>query len=102
MPRGDVLVSVHILDREYRIACAEGQQETLHEAARFLNEQMRLTRDGGIIGNERVVVMTALNLAGDLLACRGESVDYSARVNEILLRMQGKLNAVSLPTDTLE
>lgn len=91
MGRADVSVSVNILDREYRIACREGEQEALYEAARFLNEQMCTTRDSGIIGGERIAVMAALNLASELLVCRNEKVDYASRISEVLLRVQNKL-----------
>lgn len=85
-------ISISILDKEYRIACSEGEQDTLRAAARFLNEQMRIVREGGIIGNERIAVMAALNLASDLLACRSEKVDYTQRTSEVLQRMRSKLS----------
>ena len=63
-----VPVTVRILDKEYRIACPEGEQDDLIRAAELLNQRMREMRDGSqIVGAERVSVLTALNLANDLL-----------------------------------
>ena len=57
-------VSVHILDKEYRIACTSDEEDNLHKAAHYLDEQMREIRAGGkVIGADRIAVMAALNMA---------------------------------------
>jgi len=61
-------VIVTLLDKEYQVACPEGQQEALRESANYLNQQMRDIRAGGkVIGLERIAVMAALNISNELL-----------------------------------
>ncbi|HEY7775209.1 MAG TPA: cell division protein ZapA [Kineobactrum sp.] len=60
--------SVHILDKEYQIACPEEQQAELITSARYLDKQMRSIRNSGkVIGLERIAVMAALNISHELL-----------------------------------
>lgn len=62
-------ISVHILDKEYQIACPEGEEQSLLESARMLNSKMiEIRQSGKIIGIERIAVMTALNLSNELIS----------------------------------
>jgi cell division protein ZapA len=61
-------LTVTILDREYRVACPEGQEPKLEEAARALDQKMKEIRvTGKVFGIERIAVMAALNLTRELL-----------------------------------
>lgn len=67
-------VTVEILDKEYQVACPPDQEQALHAAARYLDQQMRDIRaTGKVIGLERVAIMTALNLSHEVLGLRGGS-----------------------------
>ena len=53
-------VSVHILDKEYQVACAEDERDGLLHAADFVNQRMKEIRDrGNVIGTDRIAVVTA-------------------------------------------
>ncbi|HHQ41848.1 MAG TPA: cell division protein ZapA, partial [Chromatiales bacterium] len=68
MSEEPVLVTVRILDREYRVACPPGEREDLMASARHLDQLMREIRDSGkVIGLDRIAVMAALNMAHELL-----------------------------------
>ena len=54
-------VVVHLLDKEYRVACDPGEKEDLLRAARYLDDKMREVKEANVIGLERIAVMTALN-----------------------------------------
>ena len=61
-------INISILDKDYKVACPPGEQSALLESAKFLDSKMREVRDSGnIIGSERIAVITALNMANDLL-----------------------------------
>lgn len=61
-------VTVHIMDKEYCIACPETEREKLESSARHLDTRMREIRSiGKVIGAERVAVMAALNITYELL-----------------------------------
>ena len=61
-------INISILDKEYKIACPSGEQSALLATAEYLDNKMREVRDSGsIIGSERIAVITALNIAHELL-----------------------------------
>lgn len=59
---------VNIMDRDFTVACAEGEQDELLAAAAYLDRQMRdIQRSGRVIGHERCAIMAALNIANQYL-----------------------------------
>lgn len=92
----NVPVTVRIMDREYRIACPEGEQEDLLRAADYLNGKMREMRDGNqIVGAERVSVLTALNIANDLLRLKSAEIeplkDVGSRIQNLRQKVEKAL-----------
>lgn len=90
-------VAIRLLDKEYRIGCPEGEEDQLLAVARFLDGRMQEIRGGGkVIGTERIAVMTALNLAHELLAKqhdRDDQADAAARrVRMLRERVEAALN----------
>jgi cell division protein ZapA len=90
-------LSVHILDKDYRIGCPEGEEEQLLAAARLLDQRMKDIRRGGkVIGTERIAVMAALNLAHEVLAQpqqQGEQAEaVNSRVRDLRERVEAALN----------
>lgn len=64
-------VSVKILDKEYQVSCRQDEVDALTTSARYLDQQMRTIRESGkVFGLDRIAVMTALNLANELLQKR--------------------------------
>lgn len=88
-------LSVHILDKEYQVACPEGQQEDLLISARYLDRQMRSIRDTGkVIGLERIAVMAALNISHELLQATQQAARASSGLdNQAVANLQHKLDA---------
>ncbi len=63
-----VTLDVHLLGRDYKVACSEGERAELLDAVAFLDQRMREIREGGkIAGVDRIAVMAALNIANELL-----------------------------------
>ena len=61
-------VTVHILDKEYCIACPADERSNLESGARYLDGKMREIRSSGkVVGADRIAVMAALNITHDLL-----------------------------------
>lgn len=66
-----VHLDVHILGRDYKVACKEHERAELQEAVAFLDGRMREIREAGkTAGVDRIAVMAALNIANDLLRAR--------------------------------
>ena len=86
-------VTVRILDREYQVACAEDERESLLAAAEYVDRRMQEVRArGNVIGTDRVAVMAALNIAHDLLSLQ-ESERVLGRVNEGIGDLQERVAA---------
>ena len=82
-------VAVRILDREFTVGVEPGERESLVAAATLLDSRMREVRGGNrMAALDRVAVLTALNLAHELLQLRTES----ERRDEALNRTLGELN----------
>ena len=61
-------VNIRVLDKDYTVACPEGEETPLLASADLLNKKINEIKDrGSILGSERIAVMAALNLAHEFL-----------------------------------
>lgn len=64
-------MDVTIMGQPYRLVCQDHEEKTLREAAKYLDNKMRVIRDGGKIkGNDRIAVMAALGEAAEFLSTK--------------------------------
>jgi cell division protein ZapA len=89
-------VSVRLLDREYQVACPPEQRSDLLDSAEYLDAKMREVRDTGkVVGLDRIAVISALNLANELIKLRrsGSSVDadLGAKLQKLRERVESAL-----------
>lgn len=78
-------VSVRILDKEYQVACPQEEVDALAASARHVDQQMRKIRESGkVFGLDRIAVMTALNMANELLLKRSEVAAAEDRTEEMV------------------
>jgi cell division protein ZapA len=62
-------ITVQILGRDYRLSCEPAERETLLAAVAHVDHNMQTVREQGkIAGTERIAVLAALNIAGELLS----------------------------------
>jgi cell division protein ZapA len=90
-------LTVRILEHEYQVACPDNERESLLAAAEYLNQRMNAIRKKSkALGMERIAVMTALNMAHELLdnkraAPRGRTT-VDKDVGDRLQQMQLKID----------
>ncbi len=85
-------VSIHVLDREYLVACSAEEREGLLAAARHLDGKMRDIRaNARTVPFDRIAVLAALNLSHELLATRKRESAESAHLTETLQALNAKL-----------
>jgi cell division protein ZapA len=61
-------VTINVMGREFRVAAPGGEERQLIASVDFLNKKMRDIRDSGkVVGNERIAIMAALNIAHEYL-----------------------------------
>ena len=64
-------LEVSILGRSYKVACEDGERESLLQAVAYVDGKMgEIRQSGKIAGTERIAVMVALNLAHELLSTK--------------------------------
>ena len=86
-------VSVRLLDREYQVACPMDERSDLLDSAEYLDSKMREVRDSGkVVGLDRVAVISALNIANELIKLRRNGgtvdVDLGARLKGLRERVE--------------
>jgi len=89
-------VSVRLLDREYQVACPAEERSNLLDSAEYLDSKMREVRDSGkVTGLDRIAVISALNLANELIKLRRQGTvvegDVGARLRTLRERVEAAL-----------
>jgi cell division protein ZapA len=89
-------VGVRLLDREYQVACPAEERADLLDSAEYLDAKMREVRDSGkVAGLERIAVISALNLANELIKLRRQGStldgDVGARLRTLRERVESAL-----------
>ena len=94
-------VTINVLGREFRVAAPQGEERQLMASVELVNRKMKEIRDTGkVVGNERIAIMAALNLAHEQLQVGGHgtlatSVSTSAATGVTIDEdyIKGKLSA---------
>lgn len=89
-------VSVRLLDREYQVACPAEERSALLDSAEYLDAKMKEVRDTGkVVGLDRIAVISALNIANELMKLRqsGTTVegDVGAKLKSLRERVESAL-----------
>ena len=88
-------ITVHILGKEYKIACTENERDNLITSAQQLDEQMReIKNTGKVIGSDRIAVMAALNLAHELGQMQSKNTSVSQELADHLANLRRKIQNV--------
>ena len=96
-------ITLNILDKEYRIACPNGEEESLQASAHYLNTKIQEIRDSGkAIGSDRVAVMAALNMAHEYI---NQKTDHEKKSKSFFSRvksLQDRIDVALKNTQQLE
>jgi cell division protein ZapA len=95
-------LDVTILDREFRVVCSEVERPELLDAVAYLDKKMHEIRDiGKVITIERIAIMSALNIAHELLTTRlGSGFDMS-EFKRRMEHMEATIDALFAEQDEL-
>ena len=96
-------IRVHILEKEYLIACPDEEREALFASAELLTDKMKEIRDTGkIVGADRIAVMAALNMAHELLGQKTVKDDYQINISQRIRALQDKIDVALNQGNQLE
>ena len=81
-------LTISLLGREFRVACPEGEERQILAAADLLNRKLKEVRDTGkVVGNERIAIMAALNIAHESMSKNGAGAGGSLEASAIRRRI---------------
>jgi len=96
-------VTVHVLDKEYTIACKKEEQEGLLKSAQYLDNKMREIRDNGrVLGADKIALMAALNITHELIQLKSNKSDSSESVSRRIRNLQDKIEVALNSNNPLE
>lgn len=102
MKEETIPVTVKILEKDYRIACAPNHKESLEDSAALLNNKMHEIRSSGkVIGSDRIAVMAALNLAHDLLQ-QQQTTANDSQLKQHIRRLREKIDGAVYESKQME
>lgn len=93
-------IKIGILGKDYHIACEEAERDALLESARYLDKKMHEVRaTGRVVGQERIAVMAALNIAHELMQIQKSTHWPSDDVCKRLTELQERIDTAIEPVD---
>lgn len=87
-------LKIHILEKEYLVACPEEEKPALKASAKYLGDKMSEIRGTGkVVGVDRIAVMAGLNLANELICSGGAgSTDtHGSRIRQLNKKIDSAL-----------
>lgn len=85
-------VDVVIFDKTYRIESPTEEQETLKQAAKYLDDKMKEIRQAARgLEAERVAVLAALNICHEMFENKKQS-DMAQKIGQALQILTGKID----------
>jgi len=78
-------ITINVMGREFRVAAPDGEERQLVASVDLLNKKMKEIRDSGkVVGNERIAIMVALNIAHEhLQTLQGVTANGAAKTQNI-------------------
>ncbi len=97
-----VPLTVKLLGRDYQVSCPKDERDHLLASARYLDDRMQAIRKRAAgLGVERIAVMTALNMAREMMdrdaaalrqaAPSAPANDDEERAHQLQLRIEAEL-----------
>lgn len=97
------LVEIKILGKTYHIKCPASETASLERAAEFLDEKMRSSKNNkGVVNQDRVAIITALNLAHELFTTEHRKESHTHHINQRLCDLHAKIDDALATTLEME
>ena len=96
-------IAVSILGKEYQVNCPIDDSDALNEAVLYLNKKMNETKkNSSTLGIDRIAIMTALNLANDLLKKNAQLDEVTIERDELNNQLRNQNNIIESVSDKIE
>jgi len=95
MSKDVVETILEISGRSYHVKCSREEVSALSQAAKQLEDRLRIARESNrSLDSDRIVMITALNIMHELFSATLQKDQYAQWVNQKLSYLQGKLEGV--------
>ena len=92
-------VEISILGHQYKIACPDGEEQTLQKTVEQFNNKLKSIKSHSrTLRNEQVMVMAALNFCHELNVEKTKNKEHTEQVNERILNLQKSIESVLQPS----
>ena len=92
-------VEISILGHQYKIACPDGEEQTLQNTVEQFNNKLKSIKSHSrTLRNEQVMVMAALNFCHELNVEKTKNKEHTEQVNERILNLQKFIESVLQPS----
>ena len=96
-------ITVSILGKDYQVNCPKDDSTALKKAVEYLNKKMNETKqNSNAIGIDRIAIMTALNLADDLIKKDIQVSKIAAEKNELSNQLNMQNTFIASVSDKIE
>jgi cell division protein ZapA len=103
MSTQDHNIAIRILEKTYQIKCPTDMAQELQDAAVYVDNKMRQVRDSGkAVGLDRIAVITALNVAFDLLSVQKNNNQSVANISSRVRDMQKRIEESLMQYEQIE
>lgn len=93
-------VEINVLDRKLKVACPIGQESALLGAAAELSDRLTKTNTSKSISSpDQALLMTALNLANDLLIAKEQLKSTQKENKQKIALLQSTIEQALTPTN---
>lgn len=92
-------ITIDILGRHFKIKCPSDKAAELQRTAAFVDDMMQEVREQGILAPDRIAIMTAINIAHELLLLREQKDSQLQNMGERLRKLQQRVE-YALSQDT--
>ncbi len=93
-------IEISILGQTYKIACPDGQEESLHNSVKQFTNKINDIKNGNrALRNDQLIVMAALNFCHELNCEKAKNNSVSVKLTERIEELHGHIdNALNKPT----
>ena len=86
-------LNLRILGKDYVLACPEEEREMLIASADYLSQKVREVKEGGkVVGSERMVVVSALNIIHEYFQYKYQQEDQQNQLRQQIHQLQAKID----------
>ncbi|MFC0267504.1 cell division protein ZapA [Kushneria aurantia] len=91
---------ITLMGQKFVVSCAPGEEEELHQAARYLDKAMNgIQTRGRTISVDKVAMMAGLNISHELLRETLRRRELESRLERLDQRLQQALEGSNTPRD---